>query len=112
MYQKLREYGYSLTFKPVLVNRAGLVKGNVDADLVLLVMRDYKNNKFDRAMIVTSDGDFYCLIEYLYQKHKLLIVMSPNHRKCSVLLRIKAREKLIFMENLRDKLSYKRKSTA
>ena len=112
LYRSLQEYGYVLIFKPILKNSDGEVKGNVDADLVLQAMRDYKNEEFDQAIIVTSDGDFYCLIEYFYKRNKLKFVISPNKDKCSLLLRKKAKEKIIFLDNLKKRLEYKRKSTA
>jgi len=40
------------------------------------------------------------------------MVISPCVDKCSVLLRKKAKEKIVFMDNLKKKLEYKRKSTA
>ena len=80
--------------------------GNVDADLVLQVMVDF--GEYDKAIIVTSDGDFYCLVNYLYGKNKLEIVLSPIKEKCSILLRKAAREKIAFMDNLRQKLEYKK----
>jgi len=112
MYQNLQEQGYILIFKPILFNGKGEAKGNVDADLVLQAMRDYNKNDFDQSVIVTSDGDFYCLVDYFYGKEKLKIVMSPCLDKCSILLKKKAKEKIVFMDNLDKKLSYKRKSTA
>lgn len=112
MYQKLQEHGYVLIFKPILKNHKGEVKGNVDADLVLQAMRDFNNKEFNKAVIVTSDGDFYCLVEYLYQREKLAMVISPCVDKCSILLKKKAKEKIVFMDNLKKKLEYKRKSTA
>lgn len=112
MYQRLQEYGYILIFKPTLINKKGEIKGNVDADLVLQAMRDYKNELFDQSIIVSSDGDFYCLVDYFYQRNKLRMVMSPCVDTCSVLLRKKAKEKIVFMDNLKKKLEYKRKSTA
>lgn len=51
-------------------------KGNVDADLVLWVMKEMKNYK--KAVIVSGDGDFYGLVEYLDQEHKLLKLLAPN----------------------------------
>ena len=50
MYQRLQEHGYILSFKPVLINKDGEVKGNVDADLVLQVMRDYMNHEVDQSV--------------------------------------------------------------
>lgn len=111
MYSKLQEYGFILIFKPVLINGDGDIKGNVDADLVLQAMIDYK--EYNKAVIVTSDGDFYCLVKYLYKNNKLEKVLSPYIKTCSVLLRKTAKDKLVFMNNLKKKLVYKkRKSTA
>ena len=110
LYSSLQKAGYTLIFKPTLANKAGKVKGNVDADLVLQAMLDY--NGYDKAVIVTSDGDFYCLVKYLYKKDKLKMVLSPYVESCSVLLKKTAKEKLAYMANLREKLAYKKKNTA
>lgn len=110
LYVSLQKAGYVLIFKPVLVGKDGQVKGNVDADLVLQAMIDYAS--FEQAVIVTSDGDFYCLVKYLYEHKKLKVVMSPYVRTCSVLLKKSAKERIIYMDNLRQKLEYKRKNTA
>ena len=75
-------------------------------------MVDLHENKFSKAVIVTSDGDFYSLVDYLYEKNKLRIVISPTRAKCSYLLRKSAREKIVYLDNLKEKLEYKRKSTA
>lgn len=106
LYYSLQSAGYMLIFKPTLPNDSGDVKGNVDADLVLRAMIDY--NKYDKAVIVTSDGDFYCLVDYFYKNKKLKYVLSPNYEKCSILLRKTAKEKIIFLNNLRQKLEYKK----
>jgi uncharacterized LabA/DUF88 family protein len=70
-------------------------------------MLDYK--KYDKAIIITSDGDFYSLVKYLYKKRKLKFVMSPYVKTCSVLLKKTARDKIIFMANLKKKLGFKEK---
>jgi uncharacterized LabA/DUF88 family protein len=83
----------------------GKPKGNIDADLVLQAMVDY--NEYQKAVIVTSDGDFYSLVDYLNRNKKLEVVLSPNKEKCSVLLQKTARERIMFMDNLRQKLEHK-----
>ena len=110
LYESLQKSGYVLIFKPVIPDGEGKPKGNVDADLVLQTMLDI--DKYSQALIVTSDGDFYSLVELLYRKNKLAKVISPHIQTCSVLLRKAAREKIIFMDNLKNKLEYQRKSTA
>ena len=104
LYSSLQEAGYVLVFKPTLPDKDGEVKGNVDADLVLQAMIDYK--KYDKAIIITSDGDFYSLVKYLYKNNKLRCVISPYVKTCSVLLKKTAKEKIVFMSNLRQKLEY------
>ena len=103
LYNSLRKDGYSLVFKPTLLLPEGGVKGNVDAELVLHAMIEYAN--YDKALIVTGDGDFYCLVEYLLKKDKLLNLMIPNQKKYSSLYRI-IRTEMVFMNDLRGKLEH------
>lgn len=105
LYSALQTAGYILIFKPTLPDKNGEIKGNVDADLVLRAMIDYE--KYDKAIIVTSDGDFYSLVKYLYKQNKLKFVISPYVKTCSVLLKKTAKEKIVFMDNLDKKLKYK-----
>ncbi len=74
--------GYILVRKPAMQYiRDGKVeiKGNVDAELVLhsaaILFAEY-----DKAIIVSGDGDFHCLLEFLEQRGKLLHVLVPNAR--------------------------------
>ena len=87
LYTFLQEAGYICVFKPTLLLPDGKVKGNVDAELVLHTM--IQLNTFDKALIVTGDGDFHCLVEYLLKENKLLALMVPNRRKYSGLLKRK-----------------------
>ncbi len=107
LYKFLQEAGYILIFKPIVRDSNGEVKGNIDADLVLQAMIDF--SEYEKAVIVTSDGDFYSLVKYLYEKGKLLLVMSPYVETCSILLKKEARENLVFMDNLKRKLEFKKK---
>jgi uncharacterized LabA/DUF88 family protein len=52
------------------------VKGNVDTDLVLWAMKELGN--YQKAIIVSGDGDFFSLVEYLHSKKRLLHIMTPN----------------------------------
>lgn len=77
-------------------------KGNVDTDLVLHVMKEWKN--YDKAIIVSGDGDFYTLIEHLDQQGKLLHLLTPNWQYSSLL---KPFEKYIIrLDQKRNELRY------
>jgi len=104
LYTFLQSAGYILIFKPVLETLGGKVKGNCDAELVLQAMIDYGN--YEKAVIISSDGDFYCLVNYLRENNKLESVLSPMKVLCSKLLKRAAGEKIDFMDNLKVKLEY------
>lgn len=59
------------------------VKGNIDADLVLYAMKELPH--YDKAVIVSGDGDFFGLVEYLAGRGKLLKVLAPNWQYSSLL---------------------------
>lgn len=103
LYTSLQKDGYILVFKPTLKLPNGKVKGNIDAELVLHAMIEYKN--YDKALIVTGDGDFYCLVDYLRKNNKLLKLVIPNKNRFSSLFR-KMMSHIVFMNNLRGKLEY------
>ena len=104
LYTALQDYGYILVFKPTLLLKDGMIKGNVDAELVLHTMIEYPN--YVRAVIITGDGDFHCLVEYLKKQKKLEKLIVPNRHKFSSLLR-KFSPNMAFMNDLRGKLEYK-----
>jgi len=106
LYTGLQTDGYILVFKPTLILPDKAVKGNVDAELVLHTMIEYPN--YDKALIVTGDGDFYCLVDYLIKQGKLLNLMIPNRNQYSSLFR-KKMPYIVFMNNLKHKLEYKKK---
>lgn len=105
MYRDFQKTGYTLIFKPTLPNKDGGIKGNCDAELVLQAMIDI--NDYKKAVIVTGDGDFQCLIKYLRKIDKLGYVISPNRKWCSILLKREAREHHVFIEEMRLKLELK-----
>ncbi len=104
LYKSLQEYGFILIFKPILEIR-GRIKGNVDAELVLHAMVEYPN--YDKAVIVSGDGDFHCLIKYLKNNGKLLKLMVPDNSRYSSLLRKFAPE-IVGINRLKNKLGYKK----
>ncbi len=104
LYTYLQRSGYIVIFKPTLEIKKGektTVKGNVDAELVLHTMIECPN--YDKAIIVSGDGDFHCLIEYLEQKNKIGRVIIPNRKSYSQLL-WKFRTHMDYINNLKEKL--------
>jgi len=107
LYTFLQESGYILIFKPTLEHLVGkkiMIKGNVDAELVLHTMIQFRNYK--QAIIVSGDGDFHCLVEYLEKERKLSRIMVPNN-KYSRLLR-KYNKYIVQLQLLKEFLETKK----
>lgn len=108
LYNFLQSAGFILIFKPILELKNGKVKGNCDAELVLQAMIDYKN--YEKALIVSGDGDFYCLVKHLKEKNKLLTVLIPTAKNCSSLLTKLLEGNITLVSDLRSKIEYKKKT--
>ena len=108
LYQTLQKSGYVLIFKEILKNKDGFVKGNCDAELVLQAMIDYES--YEKAIIISGDGDFACLVRHLKKQGKLQKVLVPNdHRYSALLKKVANDEYLDFMNHLKKKLTYNEK---
>ncbi|MDD3190099.1 MAG: NYN domain-containing protein [Candidatus Pacebacteria bacterium] len=109
MHTKLQEDGYICVFKSTLELGTGKVKGNVDAEMVLHSMIQYEN--YNAAVIVSGDGDFYCLAEYLINQNKFKKILAPNKFSYSSLLNkfsLPNNNVIDFVGPLRNKLEYKK----
>ena len=108
LYTQLQASGFILVFKPTVQyfeNGKQTVKGNVDAELVLhSAAIEYSN--YEKAIIVSSDGDFACLLEFLQDNNKLLRVLTPNSQYSKLL---KPYSKYIVeLSKLKNSLEYKK----
>jgi uncharacterized LabA/DUF88 family protein len=91
LYEQMHEAGYMVVLKPTFdmtrprpeLNKDGdekeeerHIKGNVDAELVLWAMKEMSN--YQQAIIVSGDGDFFSLVEYLESKGRLKHLLTPS----------------------------------
>lgn len=108
LYTELQKAGFILVFKPTVQyfqNGKQTVKGNVDAELVLHAAAiQYAN--YDKAVIVTGDGDFACLVEFLEDKGKLLHILTPNHKYSQLLKPFS--QYIVHMSQLKKSVEYKK----
>jgi len=113
LYEYMHSLGFLVVLKPTLEihhaasdnkddHEKSLVKGNVDTEIVLTAMKELDN--YSKAIIVSGDGDFYSLIEYLASKQKLAHVITPNWQYSTLL---KPFEKYIInLDKFKHTLSY------
>jgi uncharacterized LabA/DUF88 family protein len=107
LYDDLTDYGYLLIHKPVLTLPDGNIKGNCDAEIVLHTMSQISN--YNKAVIITGDGDIGCLVDYLRSVNKFKLVIACGQDSCSYLLRQAAGGNIMFLDYLRHKFEKRRK---
>jgi len=116
LYEKMHEAGYLVVLKPTFdVTKPRPendrkdkeddkpVKGNIDADLVLWAMKEMPNYK--KAIIVSGDGDFYSLVEYLANKNRLLHLLAPSGHYSQLYNRFD--EFVVRLDQFRGELAYR-----
>jgi len=108
LYRDLQNWGYIVVFKPTLPDGVGDVKGNCDAELVLQAVSDMYESLYDSAVLVTGDGDFACLVKFLKEKARFKVVISPNYKKASVLLRKVAPNSIVFLDRFENRFKYEK----
>ena len=77
LYQYLQSAGFELVFKDTIELKDGNRKGNVDAELVLSAAAIEFIN-YDKAVIVSGDGDFACLVDFFAKKGKIRSNYCPR----------------------------------
>jgi len=88
IYKYLQESGFTLVFKEVVYDGDGKPKGNCDADFVLQSTSDFYENNFNKAVIISSDGDYSGLVKFLMERDRIEVLLSPSiPKKCSILLK-------------------------
>jgi uncharacterized LabA/DUF88 family protein len=77
-------------------------KSDCDSFMTLQVMSDF--SLYDKAVLITSDGDFDNLVKKLLLQDKLSMVFAPCKDGCSWLLRSAARGRIAYIDDYRDEL--------
>ena len=64
----------------------GKKKGNVDSDIIFNIMkRLYKKEPFDKIVLVSGDGDYKILVEFLIEENRFEKILFPNKKFASSL---------------------------
>jgi uncharacterized LabA/DUF88 family protein len=105
MYRNFRALGYSLVWKPTYRGRDGTIKGNCDTELAVCAVAGCCENQYQEAVLVTADGDFNCLTDFLAERGKLRAIVAPSRSSCSWLLK-RGPVKPTFLDCLRGRLEF------
>jgi uncharacterized LabA/DUF88 family protein len=106
LYNSIQEAGFVLSFRKHNSAMLGKKKGNVDTDIVFLAMKKvYKKDNFDKIVLVSGDGDYLRLVDFLVEEKKFKKLLSPNKKFMSSLYKKLGSEYFDFL----DKKSIKNK---
>lgn len=110
LYDHLKESGFILIFRHHHQQMQSSKKGNVDTNIVFDCMKAlYKNEDFKKIILVSGDGDFYPLVEFLIQERRFEKILFPNLQQASSLYKkIKGQYFVsLSQENIRKKIQKK-----
>jgi uncharacterized LabA/DUF88 family protein len=86
MYRRIQEAGYILVFREHIAGMTSKKKGNVDTDIVFSVMRTVADReRVDKIYLVSGDGDYFKMVQYLIKKEKFGRLLAPNENYMSSL---------------------------
>jgi uncharacterized LabA/DUF88 family protein len=81
------------------------IKGNVDTELVLWAMKELPN--YNKAILVSGDGDFYSLVEYLEEQDKLAKILTPSWQYSNLFNKYESY--IVRLDKCRHELEYRKR---
>lgn len=112
LYDSLQRAGFILSFREHSSALKGAKKGNVDCDIIFGIMKKLIDDEpFDKAFIVSGDGDYKKLVDFLIKKNKFAKMLFPNRKFASSLYKSLGGEFFDYLENssIRAKIEYESK---
>lgn len=106
LYNYLQSVGYDISFKPTVTSKEGKTKGNVDGELILTIAKDFYENKLENVVLVSGDGDYHCIVEFLKEKKIPIQIVSPNRKYLSLLLK-RTNVPIVILDQFIEKLQQK-----
>jgi len=86
LYEEIQSAGFILHFREHHETMIGKKKGNIDSDLIFLVMKKlYKKEDFKKVILVSGDGDYKMLVDFLIEENRFAKILFPERRKASSL---------------------------
>lgn len=110
LYESIQQAGFILVFRQHSSAMIGKKKGNVDSDIIFSVMkRVYKDKDFNKIVLVSGDGDYKMLVDFLIEENKFAKILFPNKKFASSLYKELGSEYFDYLENknVREKIEYR-----
>ena len=108
IYSGIQKAGFILVFKQHTLSMLGKKKGNVDTDIVFDIMkRICKKESFDKVVLVSGDGDFKSMVDFLIDENKFKKILFPNRKYRSSLYKKLSNNYFAYLDDkdIKDKIS-------
>jgi len=109
IYEKIQGAGFILVFRQHSEAMIGTKKGNVDSDIIFSIMkRLYKKEEFGQIVLVSGDGDYKNLVDFLIEEKRFEKMLLPDRKRASSLYKKLGAEYYDYLENVRVHISSKK----
>ena len=105
MYKHIQEAGFIVSFREHSRLSKSAKKGNVDTEIVFEVMKSLIEDNFDKVLLVSGDGDYKKLVQYLIDKDKFEKILFPNKDFASSLYKSFGSEYFDYLEHIKTYIS-------
>jgi uncharacterized LabA/DUF88 family protein len=79
LYEHIQSAGFVLVFRQHNAAMLGKKKGNVDSDIIFSIMkRLYAQEPFNKIVLVSGDGDYKMLVDFLISEDRFEKILFPN----------------------------------
>ena len=101
LYDTLQRSGFIVKFREHNPQQVSKKKGNVDTDIVFEIMKCVieRGEKFDKILLVSGDGDYKKMVDYLIRKERFEKILFPNKRYASSLYKGLGSRYFDYLEN-------------
>jgi len=81
LYENIQNAGFILVFRQHHIAMIGKKKGNVDSDIIFSIMkRLYLKEDFEKILLVSGDGDYKMVVDFLIENKKFEKILFPNKK--------------------------------
>lgn len=115
LYEYIQESGFILVFREHNSAMLGQKKGNVDSDIILNAMkRLYLKEKFDKIILVSGDGDYKGLVDFLIEQERFEKILFPNKKYASSLYKSLEPKYFDYLNNpsVKSKIEYQKRRSS
>ncbi len=108
LYDKIQKAGFLLKFREYSSTMMGKEKGNVDSDIIFSIMKKlYRKEEFDKMILVSGDGDYKKLVDFLIEENRFKKILFPNKKFASSLYKKITRVYFDYSLNVKHKIELK-----